>query len=115
MTRRWHMVIEGDTLIVARRLPVRFDLAVETRFADRSLRRGRLAHQVRQDLWRSLPRLRGFQPAVAVTREADGMRVVAGGAVDGRIPRSVISRVTNVLENADRRARWQRHARRIAS
>ncbi|MEJ6394037.1 hypothetical protein V8J82_12265 [Gymnodinialimonas sp. 2305UL16-5] len=113
-SRRWHMAVEGDTLVVARRVPVRFDLAVETRFDDPSLRRGRLAHQVRQDMWRRLQRLRGFQPAVAVTREADGLRLVAGGAVDGRIPANARKAVSALLEDAELRERWQRCARRSA-
>lgn len=106
---RWHVLEEDGALIVARRVPVRFDLAVET-----SLPRGgkrRVAHQVRQDIWRALRHLRGFAPAVRVAEGACGLRVTAGGQVDGAWPRAQAeARIAAVLENPANRARWIRWA-----
>ena len=62
---------------MARRLPARFDLCVETTLPLMSRRK--LALQIRQDMWRVLQNLRGFLPAVSVTRLGDGVQVRAGG------------------------------------
>lgn len=109
---RWHVIEEeGGALTLTRRVPVRFDLAVETVLPGATGRR-RLAHLVRQDLWRALQTLRGYAPAVRVMRGAGGMRVVAGGAVAGRFDRAGCeARLAAVLEDPDNRARWMRGAR----
>ncbi|NCQ25021.1 MAG: hypothetical protein COW54_07430 [Rhodobacteraceae bacterium CG17_big_fil_post_rev_8_21_14_2_50_63_15] len=103
---RWHVIEEEDgALIVARRWPLRFDLAVSTRLPDGGRRW--IAHQVRQDVWRALRGLRGFAPAVRVIREAGGLCVVAGGEVQGRFDRiRAEARIVDVLENRTNRARW---------
>ncbi|WP_294613967.1 hypothetical protein [uncultured Roseovarius sp.] len=107
---RWHEVEEAGALVVARRWPVRFDLAVVT-VLPRGGRRF-LAHQVRQDMWRALQGLRGFVPAVRVTRTAGGLEVVAGGEVRGRFDRAhAEARIAAVLDDEANRARWQRRAR----
>ena len=62
--------INGE-YIMARRLPARFDLCVETTLPLMSRRK--LALQIRQDMWRVLQNLRGFLPAVSVTRLGDGV------------------------------------------
>ncbi|MFK7941069.1 MAG: hypothetical protein AB8B82_16940 [Roseovarius sp.] len=106
---QWHILKEDDALIVARRVPVRFDLAVETRLVAR--RKLRLAHQVRQDVWRALQGLRGFAPAVRIVAEGDALKVTAGGQVDGRFARAAAqARIRDVLEHPANRARWQRCA-----
>lgn len=102
---RWHVIEEDGALTLARRLPVRFDLAAETVLPGESGRR-RLAHLVRQDLWRALRHLRGFAPAVRVRRVAAGLHVVAGGAVAGRVPPGTQARVESLLDDPRRRARW---------
>ena len=107
---RWHEVEEDGALIVARRWPVRFDLSVATQLP----RGGRryLAHLVRQDVWRALQALRGFVPAVRVTRSGGGLEVVAGGEVQGRFDRAdAEARIAAELENPANRARWMRRAR----
>ena len=109
---RWH-VIEGeeDALTLARRVPVRFDLAVETVLPGTTGRR-RLAHLVRQDLWRALQTVRGYAPVVQVRRDDGVMHVRAGGAVAGRCDRvRCEALIAAVLEDADNRARWMDRAR----
>ncbi|MBQ0748768.1 MAG: hypothetical protein KBT70_01090 [Roseovarius sp.] len=109
----WHVIEdeEGGALTVARRVPVRFDLAVETVLAGTTGRR-RLAHLVRQDLWRALQSLRGYAPAVRVRRDAQAMHVQAGGAVMGRFDRAGCEAlIAQVLEDEANRVRWMGGAR----
>jgi len=102
---RWHMIEEEGALTLARRLPVRLDLAAETVLAG-AVGRRRLAHLVRQDLWRALRDLRGFAPVVRVRRVAGGLHVVAGGAVAGRVPPGAQAHIAGLLEDPRHRARW---------
>lgn len=106
----WHITRTDDALTLSRRLPVRFDLAAET-----TLPGGdplRLAHQIRQDMWRALQSLRGFAPAVEISAEGQGLRVRAGGQAAGPVPANAAERVAAVLGCPANRARWLRHARR---
>ena len=109
---RWHIVRDGDALTVARRLPARFDLAAQTRLVGAAqVSRARVAHQVRQDMWRALQDLRGFSPVVEVRRCGGDMVVQAGGAVSGALPRAKAeAAIAAVLEDAANRRRWTRHA-----
>lgn len=104
------MLRQGPCLTVTRRLPLRWDVCAQTRLPDG--RRGRLAHQIRQDLWRALQRLRGFAPAVSVERSEGGLLITAGGAVAGAIPPGTQSRITQLLADPALRARWIAGARR---
>lgn len=106
---RWHIHHDGATLILSRQRPARFDVSATTRLPDAG--RVRVAHQVRQDMWRALQSLRGFSPCVAVTRDEDGLQVRAGGRVAGicAAPR-VEQQIAAVLEDPQNRARWVRHA-----
>lgn len=112
MSARWHIIDEGDTLTLCRHLPPRFDFSVRTRLEAGSRRA--LAHQIRQDLWRALQRLRGFSPVVSVRRDGGGWDVTAGGRAAAQVPASVVSRAQAVLDNPANRGRWQRHARKGA-
>ncbi len=106
---RWHILREAHALTMARRVPVRFDLAVTTQLEGGD--KLRLARQVRQDIWRALRGLRGFAPAVRIEEAACGLRVIAGGQVEGRVPcMHAEERIANVLENPANRARWLRWA-----
>jgi len=106
---RWHILREGDVLILARRVPVRFDLSVSTRLPQGS--RLRVAQQVRQDVWRGLQNLRGFAPVVRVERCDDGLNVTAGGQVEGVFSRAIAeAKIAEILENPANRARWVRWA-----
>lgn len=107
---RWHILTSGDTLTLARHLPPRFDVVAETRLP--AMGRRRLAHQVRQDMWRALRRLRGFSPVVEVSRDGDGLRLRAGGRVAGGCPPATSDRIAAVLADPGNRARWARFAGR---
>lgn len=111
MARRWHILRDEGELTLARSLPVRFDVWSETDLpvADPV----RLAHQIRQDMWRALQSLRGFSPIVQVTQASEHrVTVRAGGRVDGAIPANVSGQIASLLNDADKRARWVAHARR---
>ncbi|MFO6462862.1 hypothetical protein ACK8OR_00595 [Jannaschia sp. KMU-145] len=107
--RGWQARRDGATFALSRRLPLRWDVAAETRLPD--LGRRRLAHAVRQDLWRALRDLRGFAPAVEVTRDAGGCHVRAGGRVEGAVAGGLTARVAAVLADPGLRAGWVRAAR----
>lgn len=109
---RWHVIEEEDgALTLARRLPARFDVAAET-VLPAGQRPRRLAHRVRQDLWRALSDLRGFAPVVRIVPCAGGVRVRAGGMVEGRFARQQVEAdIAGVLEDAGNRARWTGRAR----
>lgn len=109
--RGWHMHETEGELILARRWPARFDLSVETRLPPVG-RRARLAHQVRQDLWRALQSLRGFSPCVSV-RAVDGATLLrAGGQLDAAAPCALAeARLAAVLHDDDTRRRWLRWSR----
>ncbi len=110
MTRkRWYILHEGETLTVTRALPVRLDVSVQTLLPKGS--RLRLAQQVRQDLWRRLQGVRGFQPVVSVMHERDMCRVVAGGRIDGRFPKAQTENaISDMLGDPHLRARWSAFA-----
>jgi hypothetical protein len=103
---RWHLIHEEDgALTLARRRPARFDLAVEGRLPEAS--RTRVAHRVRQDMWRALRHLRGFAPVVRVWNVPGGLQVRAGGAVAGRFAREEAeARIAALFEDPARVARW---------
>ncbi|MFY0309548.1 hypothetical protein ACFMBG_06585 [Leisingera sp. D0M16] len=110
---RWHITRTEDALTLSRRLPARFDVVAETVLpaADPL----RLAHQIRQDMWRQLQSLRGFSPVVEISRTGQGLCVRAGGQVTGRVPSNAAQSIAEVLENPSSRARWMRHAARRRS
>ena len=111
MTRRnWHILSDGDALVLARRIPVRMDFAASVAFP--ACNRLLLAQQIRQDLWRKLQRLKGFSPVVRITREGDQLQVTAGGQVDGAIPDGLTDQVAEILSAPALRQRWLAHATR---
>lgn len=109
MSGRWHIVQEGAGVTLCRHLPPRFDIAVHTTLpAARPLR---LAHQIRQDLWRALARVRGFSPVVRLTPTPEGWAVTAGGRAEGRVPVSILVRAEAVLAAPRNRTRWLQNAK----
>ena len=107
--KHWHILHENGALTMARRVPVRFDLGVVTRLEGGC--KHRIARQVRQDVWRALRDVRGFAPAVKVEDCDGGLKVTAGGQVDGVFPKQAAeTQITDVLENKANRARWARWA-----
>lgn len=109
----WHMQREDGAVTLSRRVPACWDVAVEAELPDGSM--GRIAHQVRQDLWRALQRLRGFSPAVRVEANGDGLLVTAGGAVAGAVPPGTCRKIREVLDDPANRARWVLNARKARS
>ncbi|ARE39894.1 hypothetical protein RGUI_1753 [Rhodovulum sp. P5] len=112
MARRgWHIVAEDGALTLARQMPVRFDLCVQAVFPP--ARKLRLAHQIRQDMWRLLQTLRGFSPVVRVEEDGANLRVTAGGRAARPFPKAEAEAQLNaLLSDAGHRARWLAHARR---
>ena len=97
-------------MTVSRALPARFDVSARAEFP--LVARARLAHQIRQDMWRKLQRLRGFCPAVRVTAQPGGVAVLAGGAVEGPITDRARAQVGELLADPALRDRWVRNARK---
>ncbi len=112
----WHVRRQGAVLLLSRRVPARFDLSVSTKLmmGGRQISRARLAHQVRQDMWRCLRGLRGFWPVVRIEQREDAMHVTAGGGLEHALPQSGQARAEGmlaaVLADPAHRARWLRHA-----
>ena len=105
----WHILKEGDALILARRLPARFDLRVMT-YLERG-DKSRLARQIRQDVWRALRTLRGFSPVVRIEPCGGRLCVTAGGQLDAHAPHALaVQWIAEVLANPCNRARWVRWA-----
>lgn len=76
----------------------------------------RIAHQVRQDIWRANRQVRGFLPVVQVSTDGHETVIRAGGSLmtrSGHVP-TIAAAVARVLADERNRTRWQAHARRIA-
>lgn len=107
----WHIDRDERAVTLSRRRPVVWDVAVERLLPGQGGGRARLAHMVRQDLWRALRRQRGFAPVVTVSRAPGGLAVRAGGRVDAPHDRRVLeARIADVLDLPSNRARWLRSA-----
>ncbi|MEM8629679.1 MAG: hypothetical protein AAGF74_00450 [Pseudomonadota bacterium] len=88
----------------------RFDVAVTRPFP--VAEPGRLARQIRQDVWRACQRQRGFSPIVRLAPAATGWTVTAGAQIDAVFPeRHVESIIAGVLDDPKNRTRWLRFAR----
>lgn len=114
MTRtQWHISEADGALTLSRRLPAHFDVAVTTVISGGAgLRKARIAHQTRQDMWRALQSLRGFSPVVRVAEQGADLEITAGGVIAGRFPKSATEeQITALLEDPKRRARWARYAK----
>ena len=111
MTRdAWHIHSDQGRYVLARQWPPRFDVAAETVVP--ALRRGRLAQQVRQDMWRALRGLRGFSPVIEIVTNCGGLSLRAGGRVSpGTGTAEIARRIQTVLDDPARRARWFSFAR----
>lgn len=113
--RRWRQFRTDGALTLARAAPPRFDIAAETVLpAPASASLGRVAHQVRQDMWRALRRLRGFSPVVEVRRTEAGLAIRAGGRAAAPRPGDAARRIEAVLEDPANRRRWIAHAGKAA-
>ncbi|MEL6424025.1 MAG: hypothetical protein AAGK98_09880 [Pseudomonadota bacterium] len=119
MTARWHTVREGDTLTLGRRAGMRFDVVAEAEWmlaaapARADAFRLRLAHQVRQDVWRALQRVRGLTPVVSVSTEVLRVHVRAGADLSGGRPTARLGETLGaLLADSARIARWTVTAQR---
>ena len=74
----------------------------------------RLAHQIRQDIWRACRATRGFVPVVQVSTDGSQTAIRAGGSLttrSGHIP-AIEARIAAVLDDENNRRRWRAHAAR---
>ena len=102
----WVEVEVAGGVVHARRWPCRFDLGVSVIFP-RVRHPLRLARAVRQDLWRMLRDQRGLSPAVRIAPSEEGLRLTAGGQIDGAFPRMATeARVAAMLADPALRRRW---------
>jgi len=108
MPDTWLIDRSDSHVLVTRRKPVRWDVCATTELP--RCHALRLAHQIRQDLWRELRRLTGFAPAVEV-RFGETFEVRAGGRVARHIPPRTNERIADLLENPGNRRRWLAWAR----
>ncbi len=111
MARDWHIIRTDQQLTLCRQLPPRFDVVGETTLP--LVRKGRLAQQIRQDLWRALQNLRGFSPVVEVTETTQGLRIRAGGRIDAApFPKQKLeAQIDRLLASVPHRDRWLKNAR----
>lgn len=108
MKNRWHIQKSAGALTLSRHPAARFDVQAETVLAKGDPLR--LAHQIRQDIWRCLQNMRGFSPVVLVEIRPNDVKITAGGRVEGRVPANAADQIAEVLERPNNRARWVRHA-----
>lgn len=113
----WHLIRQGDILTLSRHLPARFDVSVSLAMPlqGHGIGRARLAHQVRQDVWRCLRDLRGFRPVVRVESAGDSVHLTAGGALQDGVPSAALrarleGMLRDLLTDPARQTRWLRHA-----
>lgn len=102
--KNWHTQKDGACVTVSRQLPARFDVSASARFP--VVARTRLAHQIRQDMWRALQNLRGFSPVVRVEQGENELTVTAGGRLGHPIAAHVAQTIDGLLNDATLRARW---------
>lgn len=113
----WHIQRAPGQVTLSRQQPARFDVQATTSLrlvAGQGLSLSRVAHQVRQDLWRALQNLRGFSPVVQVSQSGDLLHIRAGGRLPQPIARTLPDRILAVLEDPQKQTRWMRHAARKA-
>ncbi|MEO1557313.1 MAG: hypothetical protein AAFS01_12840 [Pseudomonadota bacterium] len=109
MSARWHITHQDGAVTLARHLPARFDVVARTELPP--ARPVRLAHQIRQDMWRALRNVRGFSPVVRLEPTDAGWAVTAGGRALGPVSADVEATLDTLLNDAAKRTRWVRHAR----
>ena len=113
MNKPWHLKRDAGRSILYRQSPPRFDTSAEVSLTcPDQVSQGRLAHQVRQDLWRALQNQRGFCPVVEVEQSGTTLRIRAGGRLPAPIAPNMPDRILAVLEDPQKQMRWMRHAAR---
>jgi len=109
MSKGWHILRDGDSVTLCRQLPPRLEFAVQTVLPNADP--VRLAHQIRQDMWRALQRVRGYAPVIRLDPVPEGWAVTAGGSASRAPAPAVMDRALAVLNDPGNRARWIRQAR----
>lgn len=110
MARNWHILREEGVLTLCRQAPAQLDVRAATVLpAGDPLR---LAHQIRQDVWRAVRNVRGFSPVVRLEHQDGTIAVTAGGRVPGPVAPGLSARIAAVLECPANRRRWLAHAGR---
>ena len=112
MRSRWHITHEDGNVTLARHLPARFDVAASANLPP--ARPERLAHQIRQDMWRALRHVRGFSPVVRLEPTDSGWAVTAGGRALGQLSADVETTIDALLNDTTHRTRWVTHARMMS-
>lgn len=110
MSRGWHILRENDVVTLCRQLPANMDVSASVVLPAAGPLR--LAHQIRQDMWRAVQNVRGFSPVVRIEPVEGGVRVTAGGRVLGPVAPGLRDRIAAVLEDPAKRHRWLRNAAR---
>ena len=103
MPNTWIIEKTDDSVLVTRRKPVRWDVEATATFP--KCHALRLAHQIRQDMWRELQKIKGFCPAVEVTL-GDTFHVRAGGRVARHVHPYANKWVEDLLTSDMHRRRW---------
>lgn len=111
MRSKWHISRSPERLVLSRSGFEHFDVSAQTRLP--LCARARLAHQIRQDIWRSLQNLRGFSPVIEVRNEGQTLRVTAGGQIRvSPFPKAQIeSKLASLLADRQTRMRWIQNAK----
>jgi hypothetical protein len=104
MSRGWHVLHDQGSVTLCRHMPPRFVVSVSAHLS--AGRPVRLAHQIRQDMWRALQRVRGFSPVVRLEPTDQGWHVTAGGRVAGRVSPATERAIAAVLNDPTKRTRW---------
>lgn len=108
MPKSWIIDQSETHLLVTRRKPVRWDVEARTEFPPAHALR--LAHQIRQDMWRELQKIKGFCPAVEI-EYGDQLKVRAGGRVARHVHPKANEWVEDLLNNPLNRRRWLAYAK----
>ena len=114
---RWSLVHTGDSTLLHRAgyAPVwAFAVTLSMPIVLTTSQRSRMAHQIRQDIWRACRHVRGFLPLVQVSTNGDETVIRAGGSLATRSGHAdaLAAKVARVLDCGNNISRWQRHARR---
>lgn len=108
--RGWHIERNDAGLTLSRDGNAHFDVSASVVLP--LMAREKLAHQIRQDMWRALRNLRGFSPVVRIQNQNDSLHVTAGGAVASKTFAKSLSedQITSVLTNPQNQRRWRQFA-----
>lgn len=108
MANTWIIEQSETRVLVTRRKPLRWDIRAEAVFP--ACHPLRLAHQIRQDMWRELQRIKGFCPAVEVALGAE-FHVTAGGRVARHVHPQANRWIEDLLNSELHRRRWLAYAK----